>query len=95
MLSSVPRARRPARSPSLGSLATLGLAIGLLAGFDTGAAGLQHVTDVTWIPELGIHYQLGVDGLNLFLILLTALLWAGGDGLLALPRAGAAARSTT
>ena len=38
-------------------------------------AGLQYVTDDQWISELGIRYQLGVDGLNLFLILTTALLW--------------------
>ena len=57
------------------AIATLGFSIGLLGSFDSGA-GLQHVTDVNWIPELGIHYKLGVDGLNLFLILMTALLWA-------------------
>jgi NADH-quinone oxidoreductase subunit M len=57
------------------ALATLGLSIGLLADFES-SAGLQHVTDVEWIPELGIHYKLGLDGLNLFLILMTALLWA-------------------
>ena len=33
------------------------------------------MTDDEWISELGIRYQLGVDGLNLFLILTTALLW--------------------
>ncbi|KKL56420.1 hypothetical protein LCGC14_2245600 [marine sediment metagenome] len=54
--------------------ATLGITIGLIAEFDAGA-GLQRVTDFTWISELGIHYKLGVDGLNLFLIALTALLW--------------------
>jgi NADH-quinone oxidoreductase subunit M len=37
--------------------------------------GLQHVTDVTWISELGIHYKLGIDGLSLFMVALTALLW--------------------
>jgi NADH-quinone oxidoreductase subunit M len=58
----------------LAAAATLGLAIGILSDFDTGG-GLQRVTDVTWISELGIHYKLGVDGLNIFLILLTALLW--------------------
>jgi NADH-quinone oxidoreductase subunit M len=57
------------------ALATLGLSIGLLADFES-SGGLQHVTDVEWIPELGIHYKLGLDGLNLFLILMTALLWA-------------------
>ena len=28
-----------------------------------------------WISELGIHYKLGLDGLNLFLVLLTGILW--------------------
>ena len=31
-------------------------------------AGLQYVTDDAWISELGIRYSLGVDGLNLFLL---------------------------
>src|SRR5262245_38448169 len=56
------------------AVATLGLGIALLVDFDS-SAGLQHVTDTVWISELGIHYKLGVDGLNLFLILLTTLLW--------------------
>jgi NADH-quinone oxidoreductase subunit M len=43
--------------------------------FNTGTAGLQFVTDETWIKELGIHYKLGVDGLNLFLILLATVLF--------------------
>src|SRR5919204_4080708 len=57
------------------SVAVLGYAIAALAGFDSGKAGLQYVTDRSWISELGIRYQLGVDGLNLFLILLTAIAW--------------------
>jgi NADH-quinone oxidoreductase subunit M len=59
----------------LGSAATLVLAIVLLFRFDGGQQGLQFVTDKTWISELGIHYKLGVDGLNLFLIVLAALLF--------------------
>jgi NADH-quinone oxidoreductase subunit M len=51
------------------------LAVVLLVRFDTGPAGLQFVTDETWISELGIHYKLGVDGLNLFLILLATVLF--------------------
>ena len=61
------------------ALATLGLGIGLLVDFDS-SAGLQHVVDVNWIAQLGIHYKLGLDGLNLFLILMTALLWAAAVG---------------
>ncbi|MEX2108856.1 MAG: NADH-quinone oxidoreductase subunit M [Solirubrobacterales bacterium] len=63
---------------TLGTAVTLGLAIALLAGFDSGAAGLQDTVDVEWIPGLGVDYSLGVDGLNLFLILLTAVLWMAG-----------------
>jgi NADH-quinone oxidoreductase subunit M len=61
----------------LGSLITLGLAIGLVADFQTGVAGLQHTVDESWIPDLGVRYQLGVDGISLFLVLLTAILWTG------------------
>ena len=41
----------------IGTLGALGLAIGYIADY-SGAAGhgLQHVTDVVWISELGIHY---------------------------------------
>jgi NADH-quinone oxidoreductase subunit M len=68
----------------VGSLCSLAYGIALLVDFETGA-GLQHVTDETWISELGIHYKLGVDGLNLFLVLLTsfafsiAILWSQLD----------------
>src|SRR3954469_3500570 len=58
-----------------GALATLVLAVILVADFDSGTPDLQFVTDETWISELGIHYKLGVDGLNLFLILLATVLF--------------------
>ncbi len=60
----------------IGSLAALALAIGYIADYKPGTVGLQHVTDVVWISELGIHYKLGIDGLNVFLIGLTTLLFA-------------------
>ena len=59
-----------------GSTAALALAIGYIVDFKPGAIGLQHVTDVVWIAELGIHYKLGIDGLNVMLIGLTTLLFA-------------------
>jgi NADH-quinone oxidoreductase subunit M len=61
----------------VGSLVPLGLAIGLIADFHLGTPALQHSVDTSWIPGLGVRYQLGVDGLNVFLIGLTALLWTG------------------
>jgi NADH-quinone oxidoreductase subunit M len=59
----------------LGSLATLVYAVVLIFKFDRGASGLQFVIDRTWISELGIHYKLGVDGLNLVLIVLATVLF--------------------
>jgi NADH-quinone oxidoreductase subunit M len=59
----------------VGSLGALGLAIGYIADYNAGP-GLQHVTDAVWISELGIHYKLGVSGLNVFLVGLTTLLFA-------------------
>jgi NADH-quinone oxidoreductase subunit M len=58
---------------ALGAAVTLGLAIALVADFHSG--GSQHVTDIAWIPGLGVRYSIGVNGLNVFLILLTAVVW--------------------
>ncbi len=57
-----------------GTVAVLAYAIAMLIDFESGG-GLQWVTDDEWIPELGIRYQLGVDGLNLFMVVLTAVSW--------------------
>ena len=56
----------------IGTVVPLAYAVMLIADFDT-AGGLQHVTDDSWISELGIRYKLGVDGLNLWLVTLTAV----------------------
>ena len=67
----------PGRVAILGSLLTLAYAVLYVVDFDTGVDGLQYLTNEEWIEALGINYKLGIDGLNLFLILLTALLWFG------------------
>ncbi len=46
----------------------------LLRGFDSAATGYQFEEFHAWIPQPPIHYHLGVDGLSLFLVLLTTLL---------------------
>jgi NADH-quinone oxidoreductase subunit M len=69
--------RAVAISAILGSGLALGLAIGLVADFNSTDAGIQHAVSESWIPDLGVRYELGVDGISLFLVLLTALLWAG------------------
>ena len=66
------------------SLLPLGLSFYLLWQFDTHAAGYQMVELYPWIPSFGISYHLGVDGISLFLVLLTtilisiSLLYSGG-----------------
>src|SRR4051812_44952534 len=58
------------------SVGVLVYSIALLINYPSSGGGLKWATDHVWIKELGIHYSLGVDGLNLFLILLTTTLWA-------------------
>ena len=73
----------------IATLIPLVYAVMMVADFDT-AGGLQHVTDDAWIPELGIRYSLGVDGLNLWLILLaTVIAFACAVWLAGAPRRGA------
>jgi NADH-quinone oxidoreductase subunit M len=59
----------------LGSIATAVLSGYLLTRFKVGAPGYQFVTDHSWIGSLGIHWKLGVDGISLFLIALTGVLF--------------------
>jgi NADH-quinone oxidoreductase subunit M len=69
-------ARITGRLAALGSLATLGIAISFLARFKLSHAGLQFVTDDVWISALGIHYKLGLDGLNVALVVLACVLFS-------------------
>jgi len=54
---------------------TAALSIWLLASFESGEPGMQFVSKHLWIKPWGISWNLGVDGISLFLIVLTGLLW--------------------
>jgi NADH-quinone oxidoreductase subunit M len=77
-------ARLAGRIAVLNSIVTLGVAVSFLARFKLGHSGLQFVTDKLWISQLGIHYKLGLDGLNVALVVTTcivfcaAMLWCVG-----------------
>ena len=58
-----------------GAAGVFAFAVAMVVDLAPGTTGLQYATDIEWIPELGIRYSLGVDGLSLFLIALAALLW--------------------
>ena len=56
------------------ALGTFGVTLALLARFHTGVAGYQFVEDREWIPAFGASYKLGIDGISLFLVVLTGFL---------------------
>jgi NADH-quinone oxidoreductase subunit M len=58
-----------------GSVVTLGIAVSFLVRFKLGHPGLQFRTDKVWISSLGIHYKLGLDGLNVALVVLACVLF--------------------
>ena len=56
------------------SLANLALAIVLAVRFNPDKDGFQFVEHAAWLPELGVAYHVGVDGISVLFILLTTLL---------------------
>ena len=59
----------------LGSLATLAFSLVLLKGYDSSGESLFQFTEKhDWVPSLGISYHVGIDGISLFLVILSALL---------------------
>lgn len=52
----------------------LALSLALIPLFSVSTAGFQFVEHDRWLPELGVSYSLGVDGLSVFLLGLNALL---------------------
>ncbi|MFP4513016.1 MAG: NADH-quinone oxidoreductase subunit M [Acidimicrobiales bacterium] len=57
------------------SVATAALSAYILVSFDTAEAGFQFVTQQSWIESLGISWSLGVDGISLFLVMLTGVIF--------------------
>ncbi len=69
-----PTARSAIRAVSLlGSAITFAVSLLVLARFES-VAGFQLQESAAWIPQWGISYRLGVDGISLFLVLLTTFI---------------------
>ncbi len=70
------------------SLATLVVVIVIAVKFDVGGPAYQFTENYSWIPQFGAHYALGVDGIALVLIAMSAVLmpavilaaWHEADG---------------
>jgi len=56
------------------SLSTLAATVLLALNFEIDRPGFQFVESYSWIPALGINFQLGIDGISLILILLSTIL---------------------
>ena len=56
------------------SILTLILAISALAGFGGGFDTMKYVIRHDWVQSLGIEFHMGVDGISLWMVLLTAFL---------------------
>ncbi len=74
------------RSALIFSLLPLAISLYLVFAFDAHTGAYQFVEQHDWIPQFGISYHIGVDGISLFLLPLTTILIslsllysAGGD----------------
>lgn len=56
------------------AVACVGLCVTLFQGFFINTAEMQWVERLEWLPELGINYALGVDGIAILLIALTCFM---------------------
>ncbi len=72
----VPQGERDlARGIGLGvSILTFLVSLAILGPFDGAISTYQLVFDKEWIPGLGAHFKLGVDGISIWLVLLTTFL---------------------
>jgi NADH-quinone oxidoreductase subunit M len=58
----------------VGALVGLAVTVPLYTGFEVGSAAMQFVEKAMWIERFNIHYHLAVDGISLWLVLLTAFI---------------------
>jgi len=73
------RMRRAIRAIALAASAgSLALAVVVFFSYDRGAGGLQFVERVPWISTFGISYFVGVNGINVLLLLLTGVIITAG-----------------
>ena len=56
----------------VGSVASFLVTLPLISGFDRSSAALQFQEKMPWIERFNVHYHLGVDGISVWFVLLTA-----------------------
>ena len=65
----------PRQVALLGALVTAALSVYMLTQFQRGDAGYQFEVQTPWISDWGISWHFGVDGISLFLVVMTAVLF--------------------
>ena len=55
------------------SIVTFALSLFLIGGAGASTSSFRFEQNVSWIASIGAHYHLGVDGISLWLVLLTTL----------------------
>ncbi|MEO6318868.1 MAG: NADH-quinone oxidoreductase subunit M [Acidimicrobiales bacterium] len=77
VVSLVPKARTELHRlvALLFSVGTGAITVWLMAAFETSDAGFQFEVNRTWISDFGISWHLGIDGISLFLVVLSGLLF--------------------
>jgi NADH-quinone oxidoreductase subunit M len=58
----------------VGALVSFLITLPLYSGFQLGTSAMQFVEKAPWIERFNVHYHLGVDGISLWLVLLTAFI---------------------
>ena len=58
----------------VGSIVSFLITLPLYSGFQLGTSAMQFVEKASWIERFNVHYHLGVDGISLWLVLLTAFI---------------------
>ncbi|ODV11161.1 MAG: NADH-quinone oxidoreductase subunit M [Rubrivivax sp. SCN 70-15] len=58
----------------VGALASFAVTIPLITGFDSSTALMQFQEMQPWIGRFNVHYHLGIDGLSVWFVLLTAFI---------------------
>ena len=58
----------------VGAIASLLVTLPLISGFQLGTSEMQFVEKFSWIDRFNVHYHLGVDGISLWLVPLTAFI---------------------
>src|SRR5690606_31128681 len=64
-----------ARAISLvGAIVSFLVTIPIYTGFDAAVSGMQFVEQASWIERFNVEYLLGVDGISMWFVLLTAFI---------------------